>query len=109
MLDLLLQCFYMFAYVGGSSFKKPLSVQEERELLSAMAAGDKTARDVLIERNMRLVAHIVKKYANTVRDADELISVGTIGLIKAVNTYRDGKGSKLATYAARCVENAMVA
>lgn len=96
----------MFAYVGGSSFKKPLTAEEETEYLNAMATGDKQARDILIERNMRLVAHIVKKYTSTQqRDADELISVGTIGLIKAINTFNGDKGSKLATYAARCVEN----
>lgn len=106
MLELLLECFFMFAYVGGSSFKKPLTAEEETEYLNAMAAGDKQARDILIERNMRLVAHIVKKYTSTQqRDADELISVGTIGLIKAINTFNGDKGSKLATYAARCVEN----
>jgi RNA polymerase sporulation-specific sigma factor len=95
----------MFAYVGGGSFQKPLTTEEETKYLSAMYGGDMTARDILIERNMRLVAHIVKKYATNQRDANELISVGSIGLIKAVNTYRAGKGSKLATYAARCVEN----
>lgn len=106
MLELLLECFFMFAYVGGSSFKKPLTAEEETEYLNAMATGDKQARDILIERNMRLVAHIVKKYTSTQqRDADELISVGTIGLIKAINTFNGDKGSKLATYAARCVEN----
>lgn len=105
MFDIILQCFFMFAYVGGSSFKKPLAAKEEAEYLAAMADGSKEARDILIERNMRLVAHIVKKYSAVQKDTDELISVGTIGLIKAINTYRVGKGSKLATYAARCVEN----
>ncbi len=105
MLDIILQCFFMFAYVGGSSFKKPLTAEEEAEYLAAMSQGDKEARDILIECNMRLVAHIVKKYAVMQKDADELISVGTIGLIKAINTYQEDKGSKLATYAARCVEN----
>lgn len=106
MLELLLECFFMFAYVGGSSFKKPLTSEEETEYLNAMATGDKQARDILIERNMRLVAHIVKKYTTAQqRDADELISIGTIGLIKAINTFNGDKGSKLATYAARCVEN----
>jgi RNA polymerase sporulation-specific sigma factor len=99
----------MFAYVGGGSFQKPLTKEEESEYLAAMYGGDAKARDVLIERNMRLVAHIVKKYTVFQRDTDELISIGTIGLIKAINTYKEGKGSKLATYAARCVENAMVA
>lgn len=105
MLEIILHCFFMFAYVGGSSFKKPLTPEEESACLHAMANGDSRARDMLIERNMRLVAHIVKKYSALQKDTDELISVGTIGLIKAINTYKEGKGSKLATYAARCVEN----
>ncbi len=108
MLGLILQCFFMFAYVGGSSFKTPLTAEEEARYLKAMAEGDSRARDILIERNMRLVAHIVKKYSSMRMDNDELISVGTIGLIKAINTFKSDKGSKLATYAARCVENAMV-
>ena len=78
----------MFAYVGGSSFKKPLTAEEETEYLNAMATGDKQARDILIERNMRLVAHIVKKYTSTQqRDADELISVGTIGQMCIRDSY----------------------
>lgn len=105
MLGLILQCFFMFAYVGGSSFKAPLTAEEEAGYLKAMAEGDSRARDILIERNMRLVAHIVKKYSSLRMDNDELISVGTIGLIKAINTFKSDKGSKLATYAARCVEN----
>lgn len=105
MLGLILQCFFMFAYVGGSSFKTPLTSEEEAMYLKAMAEGDSRARDILIERNMRLVAHIVKKYSSMRMDNDELISVGTIGLIKAINTFKSDKGSKLATYAARCVEN----
>ncbi len=105
MLDIILQCFFMFAYVGGSTFKKPLTSQEEAQYLAEMSMGSREARDILIERNMRLVAHIVKKYSAVQKDTEELISIGTIGLIKAINTYKEDKGSKLATYAARCVEN----
>ena len=104
MLSTVLECIFMFAYVGGGSFKKPLSTEEEEKYLKELAEGSLQARDVLIERNMRLVAHIVKKYSS-LYDPEELISVGTIGLIKAINTYKCGKGSRLATYGARCVEN----
>ena len=87
------------------TFPKPLTASEEREYLGRLKEGDQTARDVLIERNMRLVAHVVKKYQGTDYDTDDLLSVGTIGLIKAVNTFKVDKGSRLATYAAKCVEN----
>lgn len=87
------------------TFPKPLTAGEEREYLGRLKDGDQRARDVLIERNMRLVAHVVKKYQGTDYDMEDLISVGTIGLIKAVNTFKTDKGSRLATYAAKCVEN----
>lgn len=87
------------------SFPKPLTAKEEKLYLEQYKNGDMQARDVLIERNLRLVAHIVKKYNNSGRDAEELISVGTVGLVKAVNTFEVDKGHKLATYAARCIEN----
>ena len=88
------------------SFPKPLSAQEERLALEQAAAGDRRARDRLIEHNLRLVAHIVKKYyTQTGGDSDDLISIGTVGLIKAVNTYNAEKKIKLATYASRCIEN----
>ena len=87
------------------TFPKPLTASEEREYLEYWKNGDQKARDVLIERNMRLVAHVVKKYQGTGYDTEDLLSVGTIGLIKAVNTFRMEKGSRLATYAAKCVEN----
>ena len=90
---------------GGGSFPKPLSAAEEREYLRRYAQGDQEARDVLIERNLRLVAHIIKKYYTQSGDQEDLISIGTIGLIKAVNTYNPGKKIKLATYASRCIEN----
>ena len=88
------------------TFLKPLTTQEETFYLRKCRQGDKAARDVLIERNLRLVAHIVKKYQGTGEETEDLISIGTIGLIKAVTTFDSGKGSRLATYAARCVENA---
>ena len=90
---------------GGGSFPKPLTSAEEREYLRRYAAGDQTARDVLIERNLRLVAHIVKKYQGIEEDPEDLISIGTIGLIKAVSTFNPEKGARLATYAAKCIEN----
>ncbi len=96
--------FFTGTILSGSSFPKPLSENEEAEAIAAMKAGDREARDKLIERNMRLVAHIVKKYAGAA-ETDDLISVGSIGLIKAVNTYETGKGTRLATFAARCIEN----
>ena len=90
---------------GGGSFPKPLSAAEEREYLRRYAQGDQEARDVLIERNLRLVAHIIKKYYTQSADQEDLISIGTIGLIKGISTFDASKGARLATYAARCVEN----
>ena len=87
------------------TFAKPLSACEERECLERLKEGDQEARRLLIEHNMRLVAHVVKKYQNTDYEAEDLLSVGTIGLIKAVNTFKVDRGPKLATYAAKCVEN----
>ena len=87
------------------TFPKPLSAKEEKEYLERCNEGDQLARDVLIERNMRLVAHVVKKYQSPDYDIEDLLSVGTIGLIKEVNTFKVDKGSRLATYAAKCVEN----
>lgn len=87
------------------TFPKPLTAREERECLLRYQEGDQEARATLIERNMRLVAHVAKKYQNTDYDMEDLLSVGTIGLIKAVNTFHTDRGSRLATYAAKCVEN----
>ena len=89
----------------GISFPKPLTPEEEKHYISLCESGDETAKDILIERNLRLVAHVAKKYNNSVIPADDLISIGTIGLIKAVNTYSRHKASRLATYAARCIDN----
>lgn len=91
--------------ISSNSFPQPLSSEEERKYLELYANGDNTAKKVLIERNLRLVAHIVKKYNNTGKELDDLISIGTIGLIKGINTYDPSKGTRLATYAARCIEN----
>ena len=90
---------------GGGAFPPPLSENEEREALDRKEAGDESARAMLVERNLRLVAHGVKKYDVVGEDADDLISIGTIGLIKAINTFDRHKKTRLATYAARCIEN----
>ena len=90
---------------GGGSFPKPLSRQEEAQALAAMQAGDETARARLIEHNLRLVAHVVRKYTVPGLTQDDLVSVGTLGLIKAVNTYKPDAKTPLSTYAARCIEN----
>ncbi len=90
------------------TFPKPLTAREERECLDRYQKGDQEARATLIERNMRLVAHVAKKYQNTDYDMEDILSVGTIGLIKAVNTFHPDRGSRLATYAAKCVENGIL-
>ena len=87
------------------TFPNPLTPAKERECLERLKEGDQEARRLLIEHNMRLVAHVVKKYQYTDYDTEDLLSVGTIGLIKAVNTFKQDRGSRLATYAAKCVEN----
>ena len=96
--------FFAGSVLNGNSFPKPLSPEEEADYVDKMLAGDKAARDKLITHNLRLVAHIAKKYAGSA-DKDDLISVGSIGLIKAVNTFKNDKGTALATFAARCIEN----
>ncbi|HHT72768.1 MAG TPA: sigma-70 family RNA polymerase sigma factor [Firmicutes bacterium] len=94
------------SYITNSSvFPQPLTPEEEAELLARKMEGDEEARNILIERNLRLVAHIVKKFDNTGEDTEDLISIGTIGLIKAINTFDPRKNTRLATYAARCIEN----
>lgn len=90
---------------NGKVFPEPLSPEEEEKYLKRMKEGDEEARNILIEHNLRLVAHIVKKYDTAHTDNEDLISIGTIGLIKGINTYDGGKNTKLATYAARCIEN----
>ncbi len=93
---------------GMKTFKKPLSCEEEKNFLSLVKNGDTEARNLLVEYNLRLVAHIVKKYSMSYHDTEDLISIGTIGLIKAINTYDSRKGNRLATYASRCIENELL-
>lgn len=95
----------LVSYVTNNSFPKPLSEEDEALYLKRMTSGDENARQVLIERNLRLVAHIIKKFDGTGEEFDDLVSIGTIGLIKAINTYNPGKAARLATYASRCIEN----
>ena len=98
--------FYLALHVTSpNSFPPALTAKEENELLEKMAEGDAAAKNKLIEHNLRLVAHVIKKFDNTNHEQDDLISIGTIGLIKAVSTFKADKGSRLATYAARCIEN----
>ncbi|KMY54826.1 MULTISPECIES: RNA polymerase sporulation sigma factor SigK [Bacillaceae] len=99
------ELFFFVSYVKNNAFPQPLSPKEEKMYLEKMAKGDAEARNKLIEHNLRLVAHIVKKFENTGEDSEDLISIGTIGLIKGIESYSGGKGTKLATYAARCIEN----
>ena len=93
---------------GTGSFPRPLKAEEERECLERWAQGDLEARNKLVEHNLRLVAHIAKKYFNQAGDQDDLISIGTIGLIKGISTFRPDKKVRLATYASRCIENAIL-
>lgn len=94
-----------FYIAGGNSFAKPLKPDEEKEYLVKCFEGDNDARNILIERNLRLVAHIAKKYSNCGVENEDIISIGTIGLIKGISTFKPDKGTRLATYAARCIEN----
>ena len=113
MLDAILQlardvCFFAGYVRGTNAFPPPLEPQEEKALIQRLTQGDQGARNLLIEHNLRLVAHIAKKYSAPRRDPDDLISIGTVGLIKAVSTFKPDKGNTLATYAARCIENAIL-
>lgn len=106
LLELLGSIYYFALHVtGGGSFPRPLSAKEETELLERLHQGDEEAKTKLINHNLRLVAHIVKKYYTTGCEQEDLISIGTIGLIKAVTSFKNDKGIRLATYAARCIEN----
>lgn len=97
---------YFILHISNSScFPKPLKKKEEEQALERLARGDKNARALLIERNLRLVSHIVKKYYSKTNDTEDLISIGTIGLIKAIDSFKPDKGIRLATYASRCIEN----
>lgn len=96
----------LFGYITGNNlFPEPLTSEEEKIYLEKMKNNDEEARNILIERNLRLVAHVVKKYSNTKVDPDDLISIGTIGLIKGINSFNVDKGSKLSTYVSRCIDN----
>mgnify|MGYP000871789989 FL=1 len=95
----------LFAYLNNQVFPQPLKEEEEKEQLALLKQGSEDARNILIEHNLRLVAHVVKKYENSGEDMEDLISIGTIGLIKAIKTYNDERSVRLATYAARCIEN----
>lgn len=96
---------FLLGYLNSNAFPKPLSAEEERAALLALSRGDEQARTLLIEHNLRLVAHIVRKFDSTGFDKEDLISIGTIGLIKAINTFNPEKNIRLTTYSARCIEN----
>ena len=105
-LDFLYSAIFVVGYISGSNlFPEPLSAEEEKDCLDRIKSGDEEARNKLIERNLRLVAHVAKKYSNSNVDQDDLISIGTIGLIKGVNSFDVDKGSKLSTYISRCIDN----
>lgn len=97
--------FFILHVISPNVFPKPLSSKEEKKFINLLEKGDKSAKDKLIEHNLRLVAHIAKKYNNSKSDPDDLISIGTIGLIKAINTFNSSKNTKLSSYASRCIEN----
>lgn len=98
-------CFYILHVCSGGSFPKPLSKKDEEYYLKQLKEGDNEARNKLVEHNLRLVAHIIKKYYGTKCDQDDLVSIGTIGLIKAINTFKPDKKIRLSSYASRCIEN----
>ena len=105
-LEFLKSAVFLTGYISTNTlFPEPLSSEEEKESLELMKNGDEEARNILIERNLRLVAHICKKYSTAKTDQDDLISIGTIGLIKGINSFEASKGVRLATYAARCIDN----
>ena len=98
--------FFMVGYISNNSlFPEPLSAEDEKKYLEKLALGDEQARNILIEKNLRLVAHVCKKYSIPNLEQDDLISIGTIGLIKGINSFNVDKGVRLATYVARCIEN----
>lgn len=105
-LQFLSQAIFVVGYITGSNlFPEPLSQEEEKQALIRMSQGDSEARNLLIERNLRLVAHVCKKYGNTKVDQEDLLSIGTIGLIKGINSFNVEKGAKLSTYVSRCIDN----
>ncbi len=100
--------YFALHLTASGSFPRPLTVAQERECLQKIKEGDQQARDYFIEHNLRLVAHIIKKYYASYKEQEDLISIGTIGLIKAVGTFDSNKGIRFATYASRCIENAIL-
>ena len=105
-IDFLKSAIFLVGYISNNQlFPEPLSPEEEKKCLELMAQGDEEAKNILIERNLRLVAHICKKYTTTNVEQDDLISIGTIGLIKGINSFEPTKGVRLATYVARCIDN----
>ncbi len=98
-------CFFLLHVCGNGSFPKPLSSKDEKKYLLLASQGDIEARNILVEHNLRLVAHIIKKYYSNQNEQDDLVSIGTIGLIKAINTFDVNKNIKLSSYASRCIEN----
>lgn len=105
-IDLLCNTFFLTGYISNNNtFPTPLNEKDEEKYLRMLKNGDKKAKSILIEKNLRLVAHIVKKYSFPNKDVDELISIGTVGLIKAIDSFDVDKGTRLATYASRCIEN----
>lgn len=105
-LNFLKECIFLVGYISSSNlFPEPLSYEEEQKYLFQFSQGNEEARNILIERNLRLVAHICKKYNSSNVDNDDLISIGTIGLIKGINSFDSSKGVKLATYVSRCIDN----
>lgn len=107
-LTLLAHAMLLSLHLSNGSFPRPLSAKEERACVARMLEGDMDARNTLIEHNLRLVAHVVKKYYTRTEEQDDLVSIGTIGLIKGISSYRPEKGTRLATYAAKCIENAIL-
>ena len=106
LVELICNSFFLTGYItNNNTFPLPLDEEEEQMYLKKLKEGDKSAKSILIERNLRLVAHIVKKYSFPNKDVDELISIGTVGLIKAIDSFDSSKGTRLATYASRCIEN----
>ena len=105
-IEFLKSSVFLVGYISSNNiFPEPLTSEEEKMYLAQMKNGDEEARNILIERNLRLVAHITKKYSTTNVEQDDLISIGTIGLIKGINSFNVDKGSKLSTYVSRCIDN----
>ena len=108
-LQFLQSAVFTVGYISGTTlFPEPLSSEEEQKCLERLSAGDEEARNLLIERNLRLVAHVCKKYSNSNVEQDDLISIGTIGLIKGINSFKPEKGARLSTYVSRCIDKTIL-